>query len=171
MFTASEQYPGDQYNHLTQLLLNYVLESHLHHGVLIMPLYYDGKILLFNINILLNVRIWSGWEEKLLGAAAWFQSRVDYKCYCGCYCSTSKCKVCKRRISRTALTLQLVQQLGSWRRAFAFPLCFGSQVLGVAAHQVPSQYVITLSQLCYSNLLMQIATHMITVGPLKLLTT
>ena len=43
-----------------------------------------------------------------------------------------------RAVTQTALTLELVQQLGSGCRAFAFPLRFAPQVLCVAAHQVPS---------------------------------
>ncbi len=44
----------------------------------------------------------------------------------------------RSRMCLSELTLQLVEEFGSWGRPFAFPLSFSSQVIGMTAHQVPT---------------------------------
>ncbi len=44
----------------------------------------------------------------------------------------------RSRMCFSELTLQLVEEFGSWGRPFAFPLSFSSQVIGMTAHQVPT---------------------------------
>lgn len=77
-------------------------------------------------------------DFRLARRSMMFPYKTTQCCKVSVRTNSSKAVGAVRAVTQTALTLELVQQLGSGCRAFAFPLRFAPQVLCVAAHQVPS---------------------------------